>query len=134
MWSTRVKATVVAIAVLIAGSAATLGYRHLQDRAARKAALLTAGDPTRGPDLIRQFGCAACHRVAGVSGATGRVGPRLSAIPLQGRIAGALPNTPHNLVQWIVDPKAHKPDTTMPRTGISEQDARDVAAYLFSLR
>jgi cytochrome c1 len=53
---------------------------------------------------------------------------------LQSRIAGAQSNTPDHLVQWIVDPKAVKPDTTMPRTGISEQDARRVAAYLLSLQ
>ena len=134
MRPTRVKASAVALAVLLAGSAATVGYWQLQERAARKATLLTAGDPTRGPDLMRQFGCAACHRVAGVSGAIGRVGPRLSAISLDGRIAGAQSNTPDHLIQWIVDPKALKPDTTMPRTGIGEQDARHVAAYLLSTR
>jgi len=119
---------------LLAGSAVAAGYWQLQERAARKAMLLTGGDPARGPRLIRQFGCASCHRVSGVSGAIGRVGPRLSAISLQGRIAGAQSNTPDHLIQWIVDPKALKPDTTMPRTGISEQEARHIAAYLLSAR
>jgi cytochrome c len=134
MWSTRVKAGAVVIATLIAGSAATFGYWHVQERTVRKAARLTGGDPKRGPALIRQYGCGACHKVAGVSAASGRVGPRLSAMSLQSRIAGAQSNTPDHLVQWIVDPKAVKPDTTMPRTGISEQDARRVAAYLLSLQ
>jgi len=134
MLSTRGKAGAVAVAVLIAGSAATFGYRQMHERTARKAALLTGGNPKRGPALIRQFGCGACHKVAGVPGAIGRVGPRLSAISLQGRIAGAQSNTPDHLIQWIVDPKALKADTTMPQTGISEQDARDIAAYLLSLR
>ena len=134
MWSTRVKAGAVAIAVLIVGSAATFGYRHAHERTLRKAAVLTGGDPKRGPPLIRQFGCGACHKVAGVRGAIGRVGPRLSAISLDGRIGGAQSNTPDHLIQWIVDPKALKPDTTMPRTGISEHDARHVAAYLLSVR
>lgn len=134
MWSTRVKISAVALASLLVISATAVGYRHLHERAARKAMLVTGGDPKRGAHLIRQFGCGACHKVAGVSGANGRVGPRLSAIALDGRIAGAQSNTPDHLIQWIVNPKALKPQTAMPRTGISEQEARHVAAYLLSER
>jgi cytochrome c len=134
MLSTRVKTVAVVVAVLIAGSAAAFSYRHARERNAREATRLTHGNPKRGPALIRQFGCGACHKVAGVPGAIGRVGPGLSAISLQGRIAGAQSNTPDHLIQWILNPKALKADTTMPQAGIGEQDARDIAAYLLSLR
>ncbi len=41
-----------------------------------------------------------------------------------------LPNTPENLVRWIQQPEQIRPGTAMPNLGISEDDARDIAAYL----
>jgi hypothetical protein len=49
-------------------------------------------------------------------------------------VGGVLANTPENLVAWIVDPPAHDLLTAMPVTGIGEAEARDVAAYLYTLR
>jgi cytochrome c len=34
----------------------------------------------------------------------------------------------------VRDPKAVKPQTAMPDMGVSETDARDIAAYLATLR
>ena len=50
------------------------------------------------------------------------------------RIAGVLDNTPGNMVRWLVQTDAVKPGTAMPAMGVAEQDARDIAAYLASLR
>lgn len=49
-------------------------------------------------------------------------------------IAGELPNTPDNLVRWIKDPKLVEPGTAMPDLGLSDEQARDVAAYLYTLQ
>jgi cytochrome c len=49
-------------------------------------------------------------------------------------IAGELPNSPDNLVRWIKDPKAVEPGTAMPDLGLTDDEARDVAAYLYTLR
>jgi cytochrome c1 len=38
------------------------------------------------------------------------------------------------MVRWIVNPPFIDPLTAMPATGITEAEARDVAAYLYSLR
>jgi cytochrome c2 len=43
-----------------------------------------------------------------------------------------LRNTPVNLVQWVVDPQRFLAGSAMPVTGISEPEARDVAAYLYA--
>ena len=51
-----------------------------------------------------------------------------------GLIAGKLANTPDNLVRWIRQPKTVKPLTAMPDMGVSEGDARDMAAYLATLQ
>jgi cytochrome c1 len=41
-------------------------------------------------------------------------------------------NTPEHMVAWIVDPHAINPKTAMPVTGISQREAKDVAAYLYA--
>ena len=45
-----------------------------------------------------------------------------------------LRNTPANLVRWIREPQAVVPGNAMPDMGVSEADARDIAAYLYTLR
>jgi cytochrome c1 len=49
-------------------------------------------------------------------------------------IAGRLPNQPENLIRWIAHPQSVDPQTAMPDPGISEDEARHVAAYLYTLR
>ena len=49
-------------------------------------------------------------------------------------IAGELPNTPDNLVVWLKNPRAVEPKTAMPVLGLSDEQARAVAAYLYTLR
>ena len=44
------------------------------------------------------------------------------------------PNDPHHLVRWVMTPQEMKPGTAMPDLGLSEQQARDVAAYLYTLQ
>ena len=46
---------------------------------------------------------------------------------------GRLNNTPDNLVAWIVDPHAIDPQNAMPPTGVDAREARDMAAYLYTL-
>jgi mono/diheme cytochrome c family protein len=132
MWRRRAETTFAAIVLLALGAGGT-GYWQTQHRANQKAVQLTGGNPKVGRMLMRQFGCAGCHTVSGVPGGVGRVGPQLDTVSRQVYIAGVLTNTPDNLVQWIVDPKAANPRSAMPRTGITEAQARDVAAYLYSL-
>ncbi|MBV9772769.1 MAG: c-type cytochrome [Gemmatimonadetes bacterium] len=104
------------------------------ERAMAEGARLTGGDPHRAPAELRRYGCNTCHTIPGVPGADGRVGPPLTGIAGRAYIGGVLTNTPANLVHWIVDPPAVDSQTAMPRTGISPDEARDVAAYLYSLR
>jgi len=80
------------------------------------------------------YGCGACHVIPGVTGATGMVGPPLDGWSRRVYIAGNLANTPENLVRWIRYPQAVEPGTAMPDLGVNEADARDIAAYLYSLR
>ena len=92
------------------------------------------GDPERGAELISSFGCGSCHTIPGIDGAEAVVGPPLTDMGRREYIAGNLPNEPDNMIRWLVDPQAVEPGTAMPNLGLSEGEARHVAAYLYTLR
>ena len=124
------------VVALVAAFAMFIGLyaaKRESDRTAY-ATMLTGGDPSKGPGLIRHYGCGGCHEVPGVRGASGRVGPSLDHVGARVYLAGMVTNTPTNMVQWIVNPKEITPRTAMPVTGISDKQARDVAAYFYSRR
>jgi mono/diheme cytochrome c family protein len=86
-----------------------------------------AGDVERGA-------CNACHTIPGITSSFPNVGPPLAGIGGRSLIAGKLANTPDNMVRWLR--RTHEVDalTAMPEMGVTEQDARDIAAYLAMLR
>lgn len=92
------------------------------------------GDPERGRAAIAAAGCGACHAISGVPGADGDVGPPLAGLARRAIIGGVLSNTPENMTAWLEDPPAYAPRTTMPNLGLSPSSARDIAAYLYSLK
>jgi cytochrome c2 len=102
--------------------------------AAEPAWAVPGGNAQRGTQRIAQYGCPACHTIPGVKNAKGNVGPPLTRIGERTYIAGMLRNTPANLVRWIREPQAVIPGNAMPNMGVSEADARDIAAYLYTLR
>jgi cytochrome c len=97
------------------------------------ASQLTNGNAAHGRVLARKYGCGSCHTIPGVPGAKATVGPPLAGIAGRGFIAGVLPNTPENMVDWIYDPPGADSKTAMPKLGLTRQEARDVAAYLYTL-
>lgn len=116
------------VLLLTAGSTACRGGGLSPEQAAR----LTGGRPAHGAELIRGFGCGACHVIPGIAGARGEVGPPLTGLVRRAYIGGVLTNTSANLVRWIVNPRAVDPLTAMPTLGLSDAEARDVAAYLYT--
>ena len=95
---------------------------------------LTNADTERGRTAIRKYGCGSCHAIPGVGGAAGMVGPPLANIAQRVYIAGVLPNEPDNMIRWIENPQGIDPKTAMPYMGVTTRDARDIAAYLYTLR
>lgn len=91
------------------------------------------GDVRGGAAAIRAYGCGSCHTIPGIDGADGLVGPPLTSWRHRSFIAGTLPNSAENLARWIVRPEAVRPGTAMPDLGVTEADARDIAAYLLTL-
>jgi len=94
----------------------------------------TGGDPARGLAVIQSYDCGSCHTIPGVRGAHGLVGPPLLWFSRRTYIAGELPNTASNLVRWVQSPTSVEPGTAMPVLGLTDQQARDVAAFLYTLR
>jgi cytochrome c2 len=99
-----------------------------------KPAPALGGDPERGKLLLRQFACGSCHSIPGVANASGKVGPPLKGIASRVYLAGVLPNTPENMAAFIRAPHKADPRTAMPDMGVTEPHARDMVAYLYTLR
>lgn len=91
-------------------------------------------DPARGLIALHQHGCNSCHVIPGVTGSNVHVGPPLKGIASRKLIAGSVPNEPQQMVRWLRDPKSIDRWTAMPAMGVSEAAARDMAAYLATLR
>lgn len=102
--------------------------------AKRAYGLSSVGNSRHGKELIASYGCGACHLIPGVHAARGMVGPPLIYLSQRTMIAGEVPNTPENLVRWIENPKNIEPKTAMPNLGLTEDQAYDIAAYLYTLR
>ena len=125
--------TVGALTVIAIGAGiAAEQIKETGDRATKVAAITDGGDIPRGMQLFQDYGCGACHSMRGVPQAGGMVGPPLDGLGSRAVIAGKLANSPDNLKRWIMDPQAVTPGTLMPRLGVSERDARDLAAFLYS--
>ena len=93
--------------------------------------VVPGGDPLVGRALLVEYNCMTCHLIPGIRGPETYVGPPLTAWAKHEYIAGNLPNTSENLVAWIVNPQAIEPGTVMPTLGVSPDEARDMAAYLY---
>jgi cytochrome c2 len=119
-------------ALLVICAALALG--GCRSGVASEAARMTGGDPQRGVRAIQTYGCGGCHHIRGVRGASGLVGPPLDNIASRVYLAGHLPNTPENMIKWIRFPQQVERNTAMPDMGIPDRDARDIAAYLYTLR
>jgi cytochrome c len=91
-------------------------------------------DAERGRLLLRQFGCGGCHVIPGVAAAQGKVGPPLGGVARRVYLGGVMPNTPENMASFIREPQKADPRSAMPGLGVTEEHARDMVAYLYSLK
>ncbi len=92
------------------------------------------GAPGAGAAAITRQACGSCHEIPGIEGADGQVGHSLSAFGLRRLIAGSLPNSPDALRRFLIDPQAVAPGIVMPAQGLTDREARDIAAFLEAQR
>jgi cytochrome c2 len=119
----------LAAALLVATAAACYGG-HQQ----RPFATNTGGSIERGAAVMRNRDCGSCHVIPGIVGADGLVAPPLTRMARRNFIAGRVPNRPEMMVRWLMRPYEVDPMTAMPDLGLDEREARDVMAYLYTLR
>jgi cytochrome c1 len=140
MSRSRVRLTIARVTRMNAGAwlvhavALTCLFLAGCDAKSEKSQVGISGDPKRGMDLIKQYGCGGCHLIPGVVDATGNVGPPLLHVGTRTYIAGFFSNSPENMALWIQDPQRALPGNAMPRMGVTPQDARDITAFLYTLK
>jgi len=121
------------VLLLVSVLTSTLFFCACNSSQMHAVAQLTGGDPRSGREKMMHYGCPACHQIPGIQTAVGQVGPPLDHIARRTYLAGELPNTPQNMVRWIEKPRDLEPHTAMPDMGVTDVDARDISAYLYSL-
>ncbi len=92
------------------------------------------GDPERGRRLLTAHACNTCHMIPGERAPAAHVGPPLTGFARRTNIGGSLPNKPETLVRFIMNAPSELPGTGMPDLEVSEPEARDIAALLYTLR
>ena len=97
-----------------------------------------AGNARRGRELMEQKGCASCHAFSGVAPFPASAAP-LPEGSETARAAALAPDLRVTRERWrraqllgfLLNPQAIKPDTRMPNFGLAQDEARDILAYLF---
>ena len=92
------------------------------------------GAIARGEAAAGRLGCGACHDMPGTDWPKGRIGPSLAGFGKQALIAGELPNRTPLLADFVRDAPSLVPKTAMPAVPMTTREARDIAAWLESLR
>lgn len=78
--------------------------------------------------------CVNCHAIAGTS-AHGQFGPDLTHLASRQTLAaGAAPNDPQHLENWIRDPDSIKPGSLMPAMHLEPEQVHAITSYLNTLR
>lgn len=90
------------------------------------------GMASRGKVIVETVGCIGCHvvgndtRIREARGLSYDIAPELS------RVGSKV--DPDWLYEWLKNPRHYRPDTRMPSLQLTDQEARDVVAYLMTLK
>lgn len=92
-----------------------------------------SGPAAAGKAIFAGSACVGCHTIKGVS--AGVLAPDLTHFGSRTMLAaGMWPNTPENVAEWVKDPQRLKPGVKMPALGLTDEQAKAIAAYLTSLK
>lgn len=122
----------VALSILAAAAAGATLYWQTRSQTKTTAEAITQGSVDRGKHAIYRYGCAACHAIPGIRAGAGQVGPDLTGVAQRAQIAGRFANDPETMRRWLMHPQVLAPGSGMPEMGVTDRDARDMAAYLYS--
>jgi mono/diheme cytochrome c family protein len=91
-----------------------------------------SGNPEKGQKVMETYGCKGCHvvgddvRVRQARGTSYDIAPELN------RVGSKV--SPDWAFEWIKNPRAVNPDARMPNLRLEDAEARDVVAYLMTLK
>lgn len=91
-------------------------------------AAVPPGDPEKGKRAFQTLGCLACHAVGDLRPSS----PSRLYVPDLSRIGDK--THPAWLYHWIRDPRHYYPDSRMPDLRLTDEEARDITAYLMTLK
>ncbi len=83
---------------------------------------LAGASSSRGENLFKEKGCRGCHAVEPQDKSVSRRVPHLAGIGVKVSVEW--------LDRWIADPKKYNPATPMPKLELTEEERRDIVAYL----
>ena len=129
MRQTITAAGLLLMATLLISCSQTFNYK--------RGASMTGGDPQVGKEKIVLHDCHSCHEIPGIPVNRDRRGPSLKHWAKQSTIAKKWPNNAGNLEDFLQHPERMlhgsglKSEMTM--SSVKPADAKDIAAYLFSI-
>jgi cytochrome c2 len=129
------RAVAIIVTSLAIGATVAAGYFEFDHQrvGATEAAVWTGGNPLQGRKKVAEYGCIACHDIPTFRGTTPHVGPPLAGFRNRAYIAGVLENKPEHLIAFVKDARHVLPQGAMPNLGVKDQDAKDIAAFLYTL-
>ncbi len=89
------------------------------------------GDASRGKELVGTIGCKGCHVIGDDTRMRDARGFSYDIAPELTRAGSKL--DPDWIFEWIKNPRRYRPSTRMPDLRLSDQEARDIVAYLKTL-
>lgn len=127
------KGRTIIVGLLVLATALVVAWLMRENRIQEPLVTVPGGDPTIGRSEIAANACLACHSIPGVPGAESSIGPPLDNWAERHFVAGSQPNEPQVLIAFLVDPQSVRPGTAMPNMDLTEEQATDIAAYLYTL-
>ncbi len=91
------------------------------------------GNASDGEIAIISYDCGSRHTISGVLGTSSAAAPSLAGFASRTYVVEKLPSQPANLVLWLKNPQSVVPNAPMPNLGLTDLDARNIAAYLYKL-
>lgn len=90
------------------------------------------GSASRGKDLFEAVGCQACHVAGGFTSVRDERGTSYDVAPELTRVGSKV--NPDWLFDWLKNPRHYNPTTRMPSLRLTDDEARNLVAYLMSMK
>ena len=92
----------------------------------------SAGSALQGKRLVESVGCLACHSIGENTAVREKRGTSYDIAPELSHIGSKV--SADWALDWVRDPRHYNPSTRMPDLRLTDSEARDIVAYLMTLR